>query len=129
MENIQEIFNRVQETKRKQKEIKSAYRDALANSEEHKKISEEIKTLKERKKKIEEMIKSDFNSEFAKLDGLKLDIETDNILLSDLALNTYAKGEKIEIKDQYENQYEPVFSVRFKKAKEFHEVDQDILQR
>lgn len=127
--DIQEIFNRIQEAKKQQREIKSAYRDALANSEEYKKASEEIKILKEKKKKIEETIKADFNSEFAKLDGLKLDIETDNILLSDLALNTYAKGEKIEIKDQYENQYEPVFSVRFRKAKEFHEVDQDILQR
>jgi len=39
----------------------------------------------------------------------------DNQLLSDIAMSQVAKGEKIEISDEYETKYEPIFSVRFKK--------------
>ena len=55
-------------------------------------------------------------NELEKLDTLKLDIENDMMLLSDAALTMAMKGEIIEIKDQFENKYEPVFKVMFKKA-------------
>ena len=115
MSQIQEIFNKIQETKKQQKDIKATYRDALNNSQELKDITEKIQTLKEQKKGIEDAIKSEFSSEFEKLDSLKLDIESNNIILSDLALNEVVKGEMIEITDQYSNKYEPIFSVKFKK--------------
>jgi len=115
MSQIQEIFNKIQETKKQQKDIKATYRDALSNSQELKDVTEKIQTLKEQKKGIEDAIKSEFSSEFEKLDSLKLDIESNNIILSDLALNEVVKGEMIEITDQYSNKYEPIFSVKFKK--------------
>ena len=52
MANIQEIFNRIQETKNKQKEIKAMYRDALANSFEYNEVTDKLKKLKEKKKEI-----------------------------------------------------------------------------
>ena len=115
MSQIQEIFNKIQETKKQQKDIKATNRDALSNSQELKDITEKIQTLKEQKKGIEDAIKSEFSSEFEKLDSLKLDIESNNIILSDLALNEVVKGEMIEITAQYSNKYEPIFSVKFKK--------------
>jgi hypothetical protein len=45
-----------------------------------------------------------------------VNVESDKALLSDLALGEYAKGGHIEVVDQYNNKYEPVFNVRFKKA-------------
>jgi hypothetical protein len=116
MVNLQEIFDRIQKTKKEQKEIKSMHRDALANSNSLQEVIEELKILKERKKGIEDTIKSDFLAELEKLDTLKLDIENDMMLLSDAALSKVMKGEIIEIKDQYENKYEPIFKVQFKKS-------------
>jgi len=116
MADIQEIFIRIQTTKKKQKDIKSSYRDALAASGEYKEISEKIKVLRERKKQIEMAIKADFQSEFTKLDDFKIDLESDNAILADAALSKIMKGETVEVKDEYENKYEPVWAIKFKKA-------------
>ncbi|MEA3464112.1 MAG: hypothetical protein U9R14_03495 [Patescibacteria group bacterium] len=115
MVKLEEIFNKIQNSKKEQREIKAIYKDALTNSEEYKKIIEKINELKEEKKKIEENTKSDFSSEFAKLDSLKTDIESDEIILADIAINQLMKGEAVEIIDDYDNKYEPIFSVKFKK--------------
>lgn len=115
MAKIQEVFNRIQETKGKQREIKTIFRDALANSTDYREIVDEIKKLKEKKKEIENNIKMDFTSELDKLDRIKLDLETDNILLSDIALNHIVEGESLEITDKDQVQYEPIFSVKFRK--------------
>lgn len=112
---MQEIFNRIQETKKQQKQIKSMYRDALVNSAQYKEAESKYKALRIEKKKIEEAIKSDFRGELEKLDAMKTDLESDKILLSDLALNELAKGKMIEIVDESANKYEPVFSVKFRK--------------
>ncbi len=116
MVHIQEIFNRLEETKRKQKEIRKAYKEALANSSEYQEIVEKIKVLRDRRKQIEDTVRADFSSEFTKLDDYKIDIASDMELLSDAALTQLMKGETVEIKDEYDNKYEPVFSVKFKKA-------------
>lgn len=92
------------------------YRDAISNSKLLAEVNEEIKLIKDKKKAIEDSIKADFHAEFEKLDTLKNDIENDMMLLSDAALSMAMKGEMIEIKDQYENKYEPIFRVQFKKA-------------
>jgi len=103
------------ESKKEQREIKKMYRDALSTSKVYQDVLEELKVLKDRKKKIEDNIKDNFRSEFDKLDTLKTDIESDKMLISDVAINQLVKGEMVEITDQYENKYEPIFSVRFKK--------------
>ncbi len=116
MAKLEEIFNKIQNSKKEQREIKAIYKDALTNSGEYKKITEEISELKEKKKSIEEGVKHDFSSEFTKLDSLKTDIESDKTILADIAINQLMKGETVEIIDDYDNKYEPVFSVRFKKS-------------
>ncbi len=116
MIDIQEIFNRIQETKKKQKDIRSAYKEALASSEEYKEIKEKIDTLRARKKQIEASIKENFAGELTKLDDLKIDLESDAVMLSDMALSKLMKGETVQVTDQYNNNYEPLFTVRFKKA-------------
>lgn len=116
MANLQEIFNRIQKSKKEQKEIKTMFRDALLNSKAHIEASEELKRLKDKKKQIEEGIKDDFRTEFDKLEVLKAEIENDSLLLSDAAMSAYVKGQTVEIRDEKDNRYEPVFNVRFKKA-------------
>lgn len=116
MQDIQEIFNRIQEVKKKSKDIRAAYKDALAASGEYKEIDEKIKTLRERKKQIEQSVKSDFSGEFTKLEDYKVDLESDNTMLSDAALTKLMKGETVEVVDEYNNKYSPEFSVKFKKS-------------
>jgi len=115
MQDIQEIFNRVQKIKKEQKDLRASYKDALANSGEYVEIGEKLKTLRDRKKQIEASVRSDMGSDFTKLEDLKIDLESDIEMLSDMALTKMMKGETIEIKDEYDNKYEPVFTVRFKK--------------
>ena len=115
MQNIQEIFNRIQITKKKQKDIRTAYKDALSTSLEYQELTEKLRTTREKKKQIEQTTREQFSSEFIKLEDLKIDIESDQEMLNDIALNKVMKGETIEIRDEYDNEYEPLFSVKFRK--------------
>ncbi len=116
MQDIQEIFNRMQVIKKQQKDIRSTYKEALAGSEEYKDLNDKIKTLRERKKQIENTTKESFSSELTKLDDFKIDLESDSVMLSDIALNKLMKGETVQVVDEYNNSYEPLFTVKFKKT-------------
>lgn len=115
MVSIQEIFNRIAENKKKQKEIKSAIREALQGTPEYVDIVDKLKALREKKKQIENRVKEEYNSEFTKLDDMKIDLASDQELLNDAAMSQIMKGETVTVTDEYNNNYEPVFSVRFKK--------------
>jgi len=116
MQDIQEIFNRIQENKKKQKEIRSTYKEALASSQEYVDLCAKIKNLREHKKQIENSTKQNFSSEFNQMEDFDIDIESDTTLLSDAALTKLMKGETVTVTDEYNNEYEPAFSVKFKKA-------------
>lgn len=115
MQNIQEIFVRIQENKKKLKDLKSMYKDALAGAQEYQEILDKMKTLRERKKQIENTIKQDFASELTKMDDLKIDLLSDQEMISDAAITQMMKGETVAVTDEYQNEYEPSFSVKFKK--------------
>jgi len=124
MQNIQEVFNQIQEVKKQQKTIKTAFRDALNNSGEYKKLVDDLKVMKESKKVLEQSIKEEFKAELDKLDDLKIDLETQNMMLNDIALTKIMNGESIEVVDMYNNAYEPIFSVKFKKTNVIKEEEQ-----
>lgn len=112
---LQDLFNRIVESKKEAKEIKLMYKDALSNEAHYQDTIDQINKLKVQKKLIEDEVKQDFTHEFNKLDTLKMDIQNDTMLLSDATLTKFMKGETVEIVDQYENKYEPNFNVKFKK--------------
>lgn len=116
MQDLQHVFNRIRETKAEQKELRKMYKDSLNNSREYADVVEKLDALKERKKAIETEIKEDNTSNFKKLDALRMHVKTDNEMLSDLALNKLMAGETVEIVDGENQRFEPVFTVRFKKA-------------
>ena len=116
MQDIQEIFNRIQESKKEQRDIRKMYKDALDGVQEYQEIQEKIKSLREKKKRIEITIKEQFGSEFTKLEDLKIDIESDTQMITDIALTKITKGETVEVTDENQNEYEPMFSVKFKKV-------------
>lgn len=115
-QQLPDVFKRIQDKKREQRDLKTIYRDALSVNGEYQQVLEELEALKIKKKKILAGVQADFKEEFDKLEGLKLNIAGDNQLLSDLALTQFVSGETVKIIDENKVEYEPVFTVRFKKV-------------
>ncbi len=115
MQNIQEVFNRIEEKKRESRSIKLQYRDALESSGEYREILEKLEQLRARKKQLEAIAWSEVGSK-DKYETTKLHIKEDKETLNDIALSTLMKGETVKVVDRDNNEYEPLFSVRFKKA-------------
>jgi len=118
MKSLQEVFDRIQETKTQQRNIKIMYADALANSHEYQDVVEKMKKLKTIKKEIEDQTKAELGTEWEKLDLMKLHLREDKETLTDIAISTLMKGETVKVTDKSNNDYEPIFSVRFSKANE-----------
>ncbi len=116
MNNLQDVFNRIKETKTKQKEIRKMYKDSLAQNQAYTQIVEQLEELKRKKKEIENEIQGEMMGDMQKLDAYKMHVKTDNEMLADIAINQLMSGERVELIDNNDQKYEPVFSVRFKKA-------------
>ncbi|MEI7621780.1 MAG: hypothetical protein WCJ51_04585 [Candidatus Moraniibacteriota bacterium] len=116
MQNVQEVFNKIREMKKEQKGLRDMYKDALAQADEYEEVVEEITTLREKKKQIETRIQAELGRSWEKFDDLKREVETEKEMLNDIALTTLMKGETVEVKDEFENAYEPSWKVSFKKA-------------
>lgn len=117
MSRIQDVYNRLQESKRKQKEIKEAYKNELDNSVAYQNILDELDNFKAKKKAIEDDVKSSMGGNWDKLEKVKADIQDDNQLLADLSINKMMTGQNVEIEDERGDKFYPEFSVKFKKLK------------
>lgn len=115
MQTIQEIFDRIQISSHERREINTIYKDSLQQIKEYNETLDKIKSLRDRKKQLEISVRAELSAEIAKLHHLEKDIITDRQLLSDAALNTLVKGEEVKITDSTNTEYEPLFSVRFRK--------------
>ncbi len=114
-QSLPDVFKRIQERKKEGRELKAMYRDSLANNAMYQEVKEELENLKIKKKKIEESVKSELKEEIDKLEGIKLNIAGDSQLLSDIAVKNLVEGEEIKIIDENKVEYEPIFTVKFKK--------------
>ena len=117
MQNLQEVFIRIKENRKRQKDIRDMYKDMLANTSGYQELVDEAKAAREKKKAVETQIKEQMASELTMLEDLKIDIESDMELLSDIAMTMLMKGETVQVTDEYDNEYEPQFKVGFKKVK------------
>lgn len=114
MTKLEEVYQSLEANKKKRREIAKMYRDELVNNQRHEEIMEQLKDLREEKKTIENQIKNGAR-EFQEMDELRLEIQSESELLSDLALNMYIKDQTVEITDEYDNKWVPSFKVTFKK--------------
>ncbi len=115
MPKLEEVHNRLQTKKKERRELKSSFQDELRNNARYMEIMEQMEVLKAEKKSIENEIRSR-EVDAAKLDELKIDIQSDTILLADIALNMYVQQMPVEIVDELNARWVPVFGVRFKKS-------------
>lgn len=116
MNNLQDVFVTIQEGKKKQRELRAMYREAQQKSPDYQDIVAEIKVLQEKKKTIEQKLKSEFSQELEKLDQLKQEMKEEHEKLVALAMSHIAKGEVMRVIDSYNNIYDPVIKVSFKKS-------------
>lgn len=121
MPSLQEVHARLRVKKREKSEIQKAFKDELVNNPRYQQVAEQLKALKEEKKSIENQAWASASADAQKLDLLDLDIKSDKELLSDIALNMYAKGETVEVVDEHNVRWVPAFSVAFKKDDEMQE--------
>jgi len=116
MKDVQEVFNEFQGTKKEMKEIRKEYKDVLAQDVEYQKILEKMNTLKEEKKQHELSAQRDLGMRWEKLDELKGETKSLQEMMSDISLSTLMDGETVEVRDEYDNLYEPMYNVNFKKV-------------
>lgn len=114
--SIQDIFQRLQEKRQQVKIVKRKYKEELAASSEYQRVADDLTKLREKKKQYEKVIKEQATANFARIDELSLAIKQDAQLLSDVALTTIMKGEPVALKHEAV-EYEPIFSVKFRKMK------------
>jgi len=115
MKSLQSVFDDLQESQKELKELNASYRDALLNSTTHEELKDEIKDLRVKKQALEYTIQAEMGSDYDRIEDLKLHIRELKDMMSDIAINQYAKGELEAIQDKYDNEYEPKISISFKK--------------
>jgi hypothetical protein len=115
MKNIQEVFNEIQDLKRKCKEIGREYHDVLFQADGYEDLKEEMGKLRDKKKLIETGVQAEMKSQYEELEKIKTEIGNLEQMLTDIAMSTLMKGENINITDQYDAKYEPIYKIAFKR--------------
>ncbi len=116
MQELKDVFDRIQEKKKERKELTKMFQDELKHNGDYQKILEDIKTLREKKKSIENQAKANALADATQLDNLSEEIQGSTELLTDIALTKLMNRETVEINDEANDiRYVPAFSVRFKK--------------
>ena len=116
MHDLPSVLQRIRKTKKEVKELNQIVKDSFAASQAYQKILDELKEFKAKKTRYENEIRQECAEEIEKMNRLKTSLKGDQQLLSDLALTKFMKGETIEITDENDTRYEPVFKVTFKKT-------------
>ncbi len=115
MAKLEEVYHRLEVNKKRKREIGKMLKDELEHNARYQEIIEEMKTLREEKSGIEQNAKA-ATPDFGEIEDLKIDIANDQEVLSDITLNMYVKEETVEIIDEYDQPWYPVFKVSFKKG-------------
>jgi hypothetical protein len=114
-QNLQKLYDEIQVNKAERKMIKASIKDHYDNSPEWKKIKEELDEIKAKKKAYDQSVREAYAKDFERVMDLSDVIRADEELLSDLCFRELMQNNKVEIKDEKGNDYEPVIKVVFKK--------------
>jgi|SRR5688572_7522635 len=115
MQDLREVFAKIQLKKKERKELAKMFQDELKHNGEYQELLKQIKTLREKKRSIEDQAKASALHDAKQLDVLRDEIAGSTELLTDIALTKFLNREQVEITDEENNRLIPQFSVRFKK--------------
>jgi hypothetical protein len=117
MKDPQEIFNELQELKQGQRDIRKDYRNILLQSSEYEAVTDKLEALRAEKKEIELSAQGELGSTWDKFEDNKQKVKDLEQILTDVAMTNLMEGKTIEVRDQWDTLYEPVYKINFKKAK------------
>lgn len=117
MQDLKEVYDRMRLSRNEKKVVNEVIRDVFAQSKSYQEVLDKMKEIKAKKLQLEHEIRGQFVKEIEKLEKISESLSADAELLSDLALSKLMKGETVEITDENDVTYQPVFKVSFKKAK------------
>ncbi len=118
MQDLKDVWGRMQGTKQQQKTIRLLYKDSLESNREYRDLVEQLKQLKAKKSQIETETKSEMGKQYEELSRLAKELSLDKEMLADIAISSLMKGDPVKLTDEHDVEYEPVFSVRFRKLNE-----------
>ena len=114
MQDVQQVFNEIQESKKEMKEIRKEYRDVLAQDAEYQEVIEQINALKEQKKLHELKAQRDMGTRWQLLEEEKGILKGLKELMSDITIKGLVNGETTQVRDEFDNLHEPQYNVNFK---------------
>ena len=112
---LQIIFDEVSKQEQARREFMESYNSALKEDNKYQILLYDISELRYKKKMIEDKVINELGAE--KFDEIKAEIKSGKEIMTDLAINNLMSGENVVVNDEYGNDYEPVWGVRFKKSK------------
>jgi len=110
------VFNDLQVAKKESKDIRKEYRDSLSQDAQYQDIVEKMGELRETKKKHELAAQRDMGMRWEKLEDLKSEIKAMQEMISDISVTNLVDGKNVEVRDEYDSLYEPVYTVSFRKT-------------
>lgn len=115
MKNLQEVFNDLQIAKKEAKEVRKEYRDTLSQDAEYQAIVEKMTDMREKKKNHELAAQRDMGKRWDDLEDAKSEIKSTQEMLTDISVTNLVDGKTIEVRDEYDTLYEPVYNVAYRK--------------
>jgi uncharacterized coiled-coil DUF342 family protein len=117
MKDIQEIFNELQGLKKDVSETRKDYRNILTQDPEYQSILDDMEEFKINKKATEESAKTSLGSSWEKLEENVQKIKDLEQIITDVAMTNLMDGKTVEVRDEWDTLYEPIYKINFKKAK------------
>jgi len=113
---LQLVFSKTDEKRNDLAILKHQLRDEINGLAAYQEIINEEAAVKLKKKQIVLSVKQGNREMIDKMDSLKLDIDSNKQMLSDVALADYIAGKDIRVTDRNGFIMEPVFVVKYKKT-------------
>lgn len=113
MQDIQEIWNRLEEKKQERKELKKMMRNIYMEDEGYQNLFAERQQINAKMKSIRVVIDQNYTDIITKIQDLTIDIDSDKELLTDITTSRVMKGESVVVVDKYEQECFPLFSASF----------------
>lgn len=109
-------FTKVVEKKNLQSSLKVDLRKILEEDPEYQKITEQMKTLDQQRKAVLTRVERAYPKIVAELEVLAADLKAEREFVTDVAVARLAEGKEVSFTDQAGIEWEPIWSVRFRKV-------------
>lgn len=110
--NPQEVYGSIEKIKSDLKKAREEMKANYMEDPEFAKLVDQILPLLEKRKGARIRINEKYSKVIDRMSNLKLDLEEKKKILTDILFVAMTKGETVEIKDKYEQQILPIFSVK-----------------